>query len=82
MFGLVAGDVLYLKVDDDNRGAFEARGLPRFEYAKQGRTMSLAYHQAPEDALEDAEELTGWARGAWQAAVRAAAKKRGGKRTK
>lgn len=75
MFGLVADDVLYLKVDDENRGDFEARGLGPFEYAKQGRTQHIAYHQAPEDALEDAEMLIAWSRRAWEAAVRAAAKK-------
>ena len=30
-FGIVAGDVLYLKVDDGNRAAFEEAGMPAFK---------------------------------------------------
>ena len=71
MFGLVHDDILYFKIDDGNRAEYEARGLPPFQYQKKGRTIALSYHQAAEDALDDADMLAAWARRAWEAAVRA-----------
>jgi DNA transformation protein len=85
MFGLVADDVLYLKADDENRAEFEAIGAPPFTYERRGKTLALSYFQAPEDALDDPDELLTWARSAWGAARRAAAsakKKQPGKKKK
>ncbi len=72
MFALVADDTLYLKVDDDSRGEFEAAALEPFRYWKKGRRYQMSYHAAPDDALEDAELLRDWARKAVDAAMRAA----------
>lgn len=72
MFGLIAGNTLYLKADDENRPDFVALGLLPFSYQKQGKEFSLSYYQAPEDALEDMEEMTAWATSAYGAALRAA----------
>ncbi len=72
MFALVASDTLYLKVDDESRGEFEAAGLEPFRYAKKGKTYQMSYHAAPEDALEYAEWLREWERKAVDAAMRAA----------
>ena len=76
MFALVADDSLYLKVDDDSRGEFEAAGLEPFRYTKKGKSYQMSYHAAPEDALEDAELLRDWARKAVDAAMRAARSER------
>jgi DNA transformation protein len=67
MFGLVADDVLYLKVDDQNRSDFIARGLEPFIYIKDGKPMAMSYHEA----LDNADEMIIWAEKAFQAAVRA-----------
>ncbi len=76
-FALIAGDALYFKVDDENRQAFETRGLGAFVYPmKDGKTLVMHYHQAPEEALESPEEMAGWSRLAYGAALRAAAKKK------
>lgn len=72
MFALVADDALYLKVDDESRGEFEAAGLEPFRYVKQGKSFTMSYHAAPEDALEDPELMRDWARKAIDAAMRAA----------
>ena len=72
MFALVADDTLYLKVDDHSRGEFEAAGLAPFRYWKKGKSYQMSYHEAPDDALEDAELLRDWARKAVDAAMRAA----------
>ena len=70
MFGIVVDDTLYLKADDENRAMFEERGLPRFEYSKQGRRVSISYYQPPGDVLEDSGMLAQWARPAFEAALR------------
>lgn len=75
MFALVADDTLYLKVDDANRPAFAARRLAPFVYHKNGKPYSMSYYQAPDDALDSAEQLNAWAGGAIAAARRAAAQR-------
>ena len=71
-FALVADDMLYLKVDDDNRAQFEAAGLPPFVYVtKDGERMTLSYHQAPPEALESPASMAAWARSGYAAALRA-----------
>lgn len=72
MFALVAGGRLYLKTDAQSRATFEARGLPPFEYARQGQTARMNYHEAPAEVFDDREEAVRWARLAWDAALRAA----------
>lgn len=81
MFGLVAGNELYLKVDTQNLQDYEDLGLQAFSFEKNGRQFKMSYYQAPEEAMEDAELLSDWASNAYCAAMRAAAKK-GGKRKK
>ncbi|MFB0987702.1 MAG: TfoX/Sxy family protein [Gammaproteobacteria bacterium] len=81
MFGLVAGNELYLKVDTQNLQDYEDLGLQAFSFEKNGRQFKMSYYQAPEEAMEDAELLSDWASNAYGAAMRAAAKK-GGKRKK
>ena len=74
MFGLIVWDTLYLKVDHENRAAFEARGLEPFAYTGQnGRPMQMSYHEAPPEGLDDPEVLVDWARSAYEAALRAKA---------
>jgi DNA transformation protein len=58
-FGLIADDVLYLKVDDSNRGDFEAAGTGPFRPYGDHRTMH--YYQVPAEVLEDPDALKGWA---------------------
>ena len=81
MFGLVVGNELYLKVDTQNLQDYEDLGLQAFSFEKNGRQIKMSYYQAPEEAMEDAELLSDWASNAYDAAMRAAAKK-GGKRKK
>jgi len=73
-FGMLAADVLYLKVDDTNRAAFESAGMrPLKPYADRPITMS--YWQVPVAVLEDADELEVWAKGAIRVAKTSAKKK-------
>jgi len=71
MFGLVADSTLYLKVDKQNKPEFEARDLGPFMYeGKRGKPISMSYHQAPEEVLDNADDMIEWAESAYAAAVR------------
>jgi len=60
MFGLIADDVVYLKVDDTNRGDFEDAGSGPFKpYPDEAATMS--YYEVPADVLEEPSLLIEWA---------------------
>ncbi|HHJ19832.1 MAG TPA: TfoX family protein [Gammaproteobacteria bacterium] len=74
MFALIADSTLYLKVDDLIGGDFEDRGLEPFSYEKKGKTFKMSYYQAPEEALEEGEEMHQWANLSYGAALRAASK--------
>lgn len=82
MFGLIADNELYLKVDDVNRPEFEALGLQPFTYYKQGKPMNLGYYQAPEEAMDSMEVMTGWGARSFECALRAAAGKNKKKTTR
>jgi DNA transformation protein len=74
-FGIVAADALYLKVDDSNRGQYQAERMTAFQpYADKPSSMS--YYQVPARVLEDGDELTAWARASVRVAAGAAAGKR------
>lgn len=73
-FGIMAADALYLKVDDSNRGQYDAAGMTAFQpYA--GRPMTMSYYQVPANVLEDGDELTAWARASIRVAARATLRK-------
>ncbi len=73
MFGLIAGDELFFKVDDANRGDYEAAGEAPFSYATKHGTHTLhSYWHCPPDLLDQADTLRAWARNAMAAAVRTA----------
>lgn len=76
MFGLVAQDTLYLKADAENQHFFDAEGLEKFTYEKSGKTFSIAYFQAPDAIFDDSDEAALWAQRSFNAALRAAVKKR------
>ena len=72
MFGLVADDTLYLKVDDLTKSAFEAEGLAAFVYEGRGKTIAMSYWRIPERLLDDPDEMRSWARTALGVAGRKA----------
>ena len=60
-FALLAGDVLYLKVDDSTRAEFERVGGRAFQPFPD-RPGTMQYYNLPVGILEDSDELTRWAR--------------------
>lgn len=75
MFGLIADNTLYFKVDNLSRGAFAELGLKPFTYFKQDKPMQLSYWQAPEECLDSSEVMIEWGNKGFSAALRAAVKK-------
>jgi DNA transformation protein and related proteins len=67
-FGILAADVLYLKVGDTNRADFERAGATPFEpYAER---KSMTYYNVPAPVLEHAGDLAQWAARSIQVARR------------
>jgi DNA transformation protein len=71
MFGLVADDVLYFKVDKRSQHVFEEKGLTPFLYEKNGKQVKMSYFMAPEEIFDDPEYAKEWAVLAFEAALRA-----------
>lgn len=66
MFGLIADDVAYLKVDDSNRDDFLQAGSAPFEpYPEKDKSTVMSYFDIPADVLEDRDELARWAQRSW-----------------
>lgn len=62
MFGLIADDVAYLKVDDSNREDFEKAGSSAFNpYPEKDKSIVMSYYEIPTDVLENPDQLAEWA---------------------
>ncbi len=72
---LIAFDRLYLKVDASTRAGFEAAGCQPFVYDGAGKSVTMGYFTAPEEAMESPPLMQPWARLALAAALRARALK-------
>jgi DNA transformation protein len=70
-FGIIAADVLYLKVDASTRPDYERAGMKPFKPYKD-RAGTMQYYAVPVDVLESALELAAWARKAVAVAQRSA----------
>ncbi len=70
-FGLIADDVLYLRVDDSNRTDYTARGMAQFRPYADRPYLSMNYYETPAEVLEDASELAGWAQRSVEVAMAA-----------
>ena len=74
---LIAGERLYLKVDDATRPAFEAAGCEPFAYSSRDRgQVTLGYWSAPDDAMDSPGAMQPWARRALASALRAQSARR------
>ena len=76
MFGLVSGETLYLKADEQNAPEFLEHGSDQFEYRRKGKITKLSYYAAPGTVMEDCTEAARWGRSSFEAALRGLAIKR------
>ncbi|MEH6650160.1 MAG: TfoX/Sxy family protein [Motiliproteus sp.] len=77
MFGLVANNELYFKIDPQTLADYTDEGLQPFTYLRAGKRCALNYYQPPEVVFEDQQQLCDWGNKAIDVALRAAAAKRG-----
>jgi DNA transformation protein len=61
MIGILADDVLYLKVDAHNRPDFEAAGSEPFTYERMGQNVALSFWRLPDEIIEEGDALRAWA---------------------
>ncbi len=66
IFGIVFDHRLYLKIDDQSRGDYLARGMGPFR--PNERQTLKSYYEVPPDVLMDERELISWAKEAMRAA--------------
>ena len=68
-FALIAGDVLYLKVDESTRATRERAGArPFVPYPARPDRRSTTHFSVPAEILEDGDQLMAWARESLQIA--------------
>lgn len=70
MFGLIADNTLYLKIDESSKADFIELGMEPFTYIKNNKPMQMSYYQAPEEIYEDREQAGIWFNRAYAAALR------------
>ena len=68
-FALIDDDVLYLRVDDRNRGDYLARNMAPFRPFRDRPDRSMSYYEAPPEVIEDADERRRWASDSIRAAA-------------
>jgi len=75
MFGLIAFDRPYFKVDAESKPRFQEAGCVPFVYTSKNKPTEMSYWTAPEASLNNTEALLPWAGLGLAAARRARAKK-------
>lgn len=63
---------LMLKTDAESAPLFSAEGCTQWTYtgSRHGKLVSMPYWTVPDSAIDDAEEMSRWARIAYEAGVR------------
>lgn len=62
MFGIIAGDEVFFKVDNSNLRRYVTHGSSQFSYTKNGREYKMSYWKVPLDILENNHLLMKWAK--------------------
>jgi DNA transformation protein len=80
MFGLVADERLYFKVDEANKPDYQNAGSVPFTYDKHNKTggkkiLAMSYWELPAHVFEDRDLIFSWMTKAHEAAVKAKHKK-------
>ncbi len=82
IFGLIADDQLYFKVDDQNKPQYEEHGSSPFVYEQGGHPKTtMSYWLVPADILEDKNALSKWVEEACQASIRSKTQKKKSKKS-
>ena len=61
IFGLIAANEIYFKVDDTNKEDYEKRGSSHFVYSRgKHKKTKMPYMKVPEEILEDSKQIESW----------------------
>ncbi|UXI67728.1 TfoX/Sxy family protein [Tahibacter amnicola] len=82
LIAVLVDDRLYFKVDDLTRDRFAAAGGQRWIYTGREPPIQTNYWSVPDEAMDSTEEMTPWARLAYEAALRKPLKARAAGRKK
>ncbi|WP_299491786.1 TfoX/Sxy family protein [Acaryochloris sp. IP29b_bin.137] len=74
MIGLIADDVLYFKVDEENRQDYLDIGSEQFTYDRKGTPARMSYYRIPTEIVHNIEQLVAWVDSAHAAAKRSKSK--------
>ncbi len=81
VFGIIADDELYFKVDEKNLPPYKERGSRPFTYeGKNHKMITMSYWEVPAEILEDREGLAEWATASVAASQRKAKTKKKNRR--
>ena len=61
IFGLIANDRLYFKVDDQTLPQYQAHNAESFTYTKQGKRYRMSYYEVPISVIENQDNLAQFA---------------------
>ena len=75
VIAIVADDTLLLRADEENRGAYEERGIGPLQPFPDKPASTMPFYQVPDDVFEDQDELLRWAERSRAATLRHEAKK-------
>jgi len=74
MFALIADGTLYMKVDSQNKSAYEDADMQPFTYQGKNKVVQMSYWELPSDVLESEDQIVPWLIASFQAAKRAKVK--------
>ena len=81
VFGIIADDELYFKVDEKNLPQYKERGSQPFTYeGKNHKMIAMSYWEVPAEILEDREPLAKWVTASVAASQRRAKTKKKNRR--
>ena len=69
MFGMIAKDTVYLKVDDSNKSKYEHAGSKPLKVFKNNSEVR-SYYELPAEVLDDSEEFIKWAKESFAIQIR------------
>lgn len=72
IIAIVLRGELMLKADAESAPDFAAAGSRQWTYSGKGREVAMPYWSVPEAAFDDPDDMTMWARQAYEAGLRAA----------
>lgn len=73
IIAIVIRGELMLKADDDSAPDFADAGCKQWTYtgSRHGKQVAMPYWTVPDSAIDDSDEMTAWARKAYEAGLRA-----------